>query len=127
MKQREIKFRAWDIHNKVMYDNSEIYLELGEGDDFVVGIDDGDQRLKKDKDAILIQYTGLRDKNGKEIYEGDIVKWTHPSFKEYKKEYKILEISDIRKSLMLEPDCQRGWIEIIGNIYQNKNLIKEKK
>jgi len=50
---REIKFRAWDpVHKKIFM-----------------------PQFDRMQTMLLMQYTGLKDKNGKEIYEGDIVKW----------------------------------------------------
>ena len=61
---REIKFRAWDNkQNKMRNDGFSIYY-------------DGSIQFAdsiESKDFILMQYTGLKDKNGKEIYEGDIL------------------------------------------------------
>ena len=114
---REIKFRFWDILSKEMIDWNFInkehlhdYLSLDEGI------------------VIPMQFTGLHDKNGKEIYEGDIVKSkTHyyNRVKEHFTEVKWLE--DIENDSFGEPFttgyCIRGneW-EIIGNIHENPEL-----
>jgi len=59
---REIKFRAWNKENKKMD-----YFHLTHGDSYGIG---GDIFPEYE----IMQYTGLKDKNGKEIYEGDIMK-----------------------------------------------------
>lgn len=114
---REIKFRAWDRERNTM-------LYEPNGDIEPTWILHNNLYNPFCPDYELMQYTGLKDKNGIEIYEGDIVKWTHPSFKENKVEYKILNISDIRSSNKLEIDAQNGWLEVIGNVHENPELIK---
>jgi len=60
---KEIKFRAWDKQDKEMLEPFDLYS---------IGIVNGENGYDP-KYYILLQYTGLKDKNGKEIYEGDIL------------------------------------------------------
>jgi uncharacterized phage protein (TIGR01671 family) len=136
--QREIKFRAWD-------GKSIIYLHQHKGDfplclvwendkcvlmEFEAGHDDNLDN------AILMQYTGLKDKNGKEIYEGDVVKRMKVCYDWEKKDgeerYEVEEISFIEYSNngFWVKDESFGWegeslwdwdkMEVIGNIYENE-------
>ena len=69
---RDIKFRAWDKISKTMCDVVEIHqswIAIPFMDE-----DGGHLEQRKFEDVFLMQYTGLKDKNGVEIYEGDVVK-----------------------------------------------------
>jgi uncharacterized phage protein (TIGR01671 family) len=93
-------------------------------------------------DCELMQFTGLKDKNGKEIYEGDIVRYKNisgfPAEDDYKDSAKnveyIKEVKFIDGKFYPRPDgsfpedgyyAWRNWdFEIIGNIYENADLLK---
>lgn len=131
---REIKFRAWDKINRLMLDCVEIsfykkYVVLvydnGEG---------GELQLMKWEDVELMQYTGLKDKNGDEIYEGDLLKNNEPH-ESIKVKWSNLKGAWTTGYLGLIADLQAGFVdggdgetyndrEIIGNIYENPELLK---
>lgn len=82
----------------------------------------------------LMQYTGLKDKNGKEIYEGDIIKYKFPYdrrikhispvfYMESQASYGVLDIH--KNEIPLYTISTNNYFEVIGNIYENKNLLKE--
>lgn len=142
---REIKFRAWDKEEKeMMYYNPLSFLDDSDGSP--VGAVQThceshyiDSHFSKstDKKTILMQYTGLKDKNDKEIYEGDIVRVTNVfgaiNFGDSEtEEVKVVKWDDLGWAPFCEPggiDCdhwcssEENKIEIIGTIYQNPELL----
>jgi uncharacterized phage protein (TIGR01671 family) len=127
---REIKFRAWDrevgkwkgiwifrgghIGEKSHYDEPEVFrLDDRDGDE-----------------VIFMQYTGLKDKDGKEIYEGDIVDcqpWSH-----IKPQRDVVEYSECQFFPMSTLGKETDWgvigrdYEVVGNIYENPDLLNNK-
>lgn len=128
---REIKFRAWDKENEKMVKVSSISLENKE----IAVKDFGTYHFFRIKDIELMQYIGLKDKNNKEIYEGDIVlvkpggtsTW-YKTVVKFKEGAFIASLIDREDYICI---FNRGFdsndFEIIGNIYKNKKLLKENK
>ncbi len=136
---REIKFRAW-IKNK----ENEMRNEM-------INVEEIEWNIKNDKiiyvvcspyefdikDVELMQFTGLKDKNGKEIFEGDILK--RDTGEEIEGDidflgtdgYYIVEIKNQRLAYPIKRP--EGWSdifesdEVIGNIYENKELLEVNK
>ena len=120
---REIKFRAWNGH-KMLYMGKGGFcdFELAGGDVFVCG--DGAYDFVK-QDFPLMQYTGLKDANGVEIYEGDVVRCSN--------EYRTVKmwmgnaclcVSWASTGFPIYPYNVNNHVEVIGNIYENPELIK---
>ena len=113
---REIKFRAWDMKHYRMIN----VIALGFLSKEVIG---SDCALTIDKDCELMQYTGLKDKNGKDIYEGDILKYdpdgNDPLIGEVAfKNGKFIQIIN-------ECDYPIYKGKVIGNIYENPELLNK--
>jgi uncharacterized phage protein (TIGR01671 family) len=128
---REIKFRAWDKEKKQMTPSFNLW-SLTEDENFNLCLD-GYGILYPNR-VILMQYTGLHDKNGKEIYEGDIVsEWFYPDFGIEKTRFEgIVEWFDSgwfvkTKNVGEISLTDTAEIEIIGNIYENPESLKETK
>lgn len=120
---RTIKFRAWDKQEKKWLLGYE-YSNLGGFSMFGETMMMGEYAnllssyFPKDIERIeLMQFTGLLDKNGKEIYEGDIV-IAHFTTEDGEAYRYVVEIPDIYTRTYLDR------LEIIGNIYENSDLIK---
>ena len=109
---REIKFRAWKpIHGR-MFDCS--IVSSGEGYESWRDFEDGFPSSK-----ILMQYTGLKDKYGKEIYEGDIV--ARMGFDVY---YNEVRFNQGMFELGVNSPLYQFDVEVVGNIYENPELLE---
>ena len=133
---RSIKFRCWDTENKEMLRVQELDFEdTFYGGRLSIRTDQYNDYFDME-DMILMQYTGLKDKNEKEIYEGDII---FDSFYERKAKVVFLEgafwldyidnfkeYETIHKRYQLIANYDnKSVLEVIGNIYDNPELLEE--
>lgn len=130
MKDR-FRFRVWCV-NKKQWEKGKSYID-NEGrlyDDF---------RRVKEETHIINFCTGLKDKNGKLIYEGDILKYTDCEGKETIGSLEVDRFNLLTFTNMVNCDFCEDWadvakavfftgnstIEVIGNIYENKDLLED--
>jgi len=122
---REIKFRAWDYVAKEMLVVKQLEFGRNQSNDIWAHLSDG--HILNQQHFELMQYTGLKDKNGKQIYEGDIIRfkwsdeWISPVFWDDKYGWTIRTIKVWKYNLSLHIDT----VEVIGNIYENKELLND--
>ena len=112
---REIKFRAWDKQSKQMSEPFGLF-------DIPDGFINIDGNYCYEADAEIMQYTGLKDVNGKEVYEGDIVNWSRKTGKVVWHK-RIAGFVMENTNLDLERIDIEFESEVIGNIYENPNLL----
>lgn len=138
---RSIKFRAWDKAGNQMIRNINGFQSSNIGNQIIVLYQDDGMlshnyiRAEYPNHFILMQFTGLHDKNGVEIFEGDIIRATRIDdyFSSDKPEEIITAITikittEVSDYSMGGPDGDSKFrdVEVIGTIYENPDLLSEK-
>ena len=149
---REIEFRAWDKGRKTLVTQANI-RRMDQFDDdggfgpyyedewcpaqAILGIFDYFQAIAQDDRFVVEQFTGLRDKNGTKIFEGDIVKWGHLANSREKPiriavvefnpdiQYRTVTMGDtyFKQGCFAYAETQ-FYLEVIGNIHENPELLE---
>ena len=137
---REIKFRAWDESQKVMHNEFQFVKSGNDGNDWILftshkqPISDYEVWTKNPyfaQQLKIMQFTGLLDKNGKEIYEGDIIRdGLSPSVVEFKSHTNTSYGHGDSNTTQYLGYAFHFWasglgaVEVIGNVHENPELIK---
>jgi uncharacterized phage protein (TIGR01671 family) len=122
---RKIKFRAWIESAKIMTEIDKIDFRNNE---VAFGFHDiGVVYFRSINEVELMQFTGLEDKNGKQIYEGDILKiYYQNNQKSYLKQVKWLNDAINKGRWDALDNCAYTSCEIVGNIFENPKLLEDK-
>jgi uncharacterized phage protein (TIGR01671 family) len=118
---REIKFMAWDKENKTMLDMDTLAEDWGFCIFYQHEVDHGLE---------MMQYIGLEDINGKEIYEGDIVEVKDPYPTGVRMFTGVVMFDN--GSFMIKSSVGEHYrwldyeVEVIGNVYENPELLEER-
>lgn len=129
---REIKFRAWDNKREKMLINTNLVypaLSLSGG----ITAYENDKKIPDtvaEKRFELMQFTGLKDENGKEIYEGDIIKYKYSILSGVDEVVFINGCFELKNDTINYSKRKVGNVkdfgEVVGNIYENKDLLSGK-
>ena len=140
----KIKFRGWDKIKKIVYSAEELgedqltIMPNGRGFANISGIDTKRSQIDDNQKIIPLQYIGLRDKNGVEIYEGDIVAkfdFVDPYYRSVVvRHLGAFGYYNMGDFIAFASNYHFNWvngkseqIQIIGNIHENPELIKSSK
>lgn len=125
------RFRAWTEEGEVMYYDAYPFKD----DTLLLSYDEIAFDEVPASDFILMQTTGLKDKNGNEIFEGDVVKYevgrdTYTEEVAYDKNFAGFGVKDAKANVVftfgeLAEDIGIISLEVVGNIYENPELLEE--
>ena len=117
--QREIKFRAWDKREEEIVYDINLLSSSKHRSGWICDVGSGGFFNPKSEYYEIMQYTGLKGKNGREIYEGDILKYPNGEIVNVIWMVNPASFSPKEIDILHAP-------HIIGNIYENPELIGEK-
>lgn len=132
---KDIKFRAW-LKNKKEMVNIALINYVSKYITYVLNKKGNTLAITDEKfnNIEFLQYTGMKDKNGKEIFEGDILEYKHPydgrirerQVVKYMKNQSSFGIDDkYGNEIPLYTIAMSNYFKVIGNIYENKELLKK--